>query len=81
LITQRAAIQQLLEEVSLMSNSNKKVINKVVYEGDVLIDLTEDTVTEEHMLAGAIAHAPTGQVINGTIKTYGGEYHTITSNN
>lgn len=41
-------------------------INKVVYGGEVLIDLTSDTVTPETLLAGATAHGKDGEIINGT---------------
>ena len=40
-------------------------INKVVYGGEVLIDLTSDTVTSETLLAGATAHGKDGKIING----------------
>lgn len=50
-------------------------VNKVeIADGTVLIDLTEDTVTAEHMLAGTIAHASSGAIINGNIPTYNGDY-------
>lgn len=39
--------------------------NKVVYNGITLIDLTEDTVTEETLLAGATAHNAAGESISG----------------
>lgn len=41
-------------------------INKVVYGGRVLIDLTEDTVTAEKLMSGVKAHDKTGAVITGT---------------
>lgn len=44
-----------------------KFVNKVVSDGEVLIDLTEDTVTSDAMLEGTIAHAANGAVIEGTI--------------
>lgn len=41
--------------------------NKVVLgEDDVLIDLTQDTVTEEDVLKGKIFHKPDGEVAEGT---------------
>ena len=41
-------------------------INKVVYGGDVLIDLTGDTVTAEQLAKGATAHDKSGAKITGT---------------
>lgn len=41
-------------------------ISKVIYGGEVLIDLTADTVTAAKLLAGAKAHGPDGEVITGT---------------
>lgn len=40
--------------------------NKVIYSKSVLIDLTEDTVTPETLLAGVTAHAASGEKIVGT---------------
>lgn len=40
--------------------------NKVVYFGQVLIDLTEDTVNSEHLLEGSVAHDASGEEIVGT---------------
>lgn len=42
-------------------------VNKVEYAGKVLLDLTEDTVTQENLLAGAIAHDRSGRRIVGTM--------------
>lgn len=42
-------------------------VNKVIYEGRVLLDLTEDTVAPENLLAGATAHDSSGQRIVGTM--------------
>ena len=41
-------------------------INKVEYDGSVLIDLTQDTVTPDTLLIGTIAHDASGQQIVGT---------------
>ena len=41
-------------------------INKVVYGGKVLIDLTGDTVTAEKLMSGVTAHDKTGAIITGT---------------
>ena len=43
-------------------------INHVVYDGQVLIDLTEDTITPEALLAGHTAHDKSGQKITGTLE-------------
>lgn len=40
--------------------------NKVIYSGRTLIDLTEDTVTEETLLRGYTAHKADGTRIVGT---------------
>lgn len=45
--------------------ANKKV-NKVVYGGTVLIDLTGDTVTADKVLTGYTAHDKSGATITGT---------------
>lgn len=42
-------------------------INKVEYAGKVLLDLTEDTVTEDQLLEGATAHDRSGQKIVGAL--------------
>ncbi len=42
-------------------------VNKVEYEGRVLLDLTEDTVTEDQLLEGATAHDRSGQRIVGAL--------------
>ncbi len=41
-------------------------ISKVVYGGDVLIDLTGDTITADKLKKGYKAHGANGEVINGT---------------
>lgn len=41
-------------------------INKVIYGGDTLIDLTSDTVDAAHLLSGYTAHDKSGTVITGT---------------
>lgn len=41
-------------------------INKIIYDGDVLIDLTADTVTSDKLAEGYTAHDRTGAVITGT---------------
>jgi len=43
-------------------------------DGTVLMDLTEDTITAQHMLEGTIAHAPSGAQIEGSIPTYTGDF-------
>lgn len=42
-------------------------VNKIEYDGRVLLDLTEDTVTEDQLLEGATAHDRSGQRIVGAI--------------
>lgn len=43
-------------------------INKVVHKGNVLIDLTEDSVSPETLAVGAIAHDKSGEIIVGTFE-------------
>ena len=40
--------------------------SKVIYDGETLIDLIDDTVTKETLLAGATAHNSNGDKITGT---------------
>ena len=40
-------------------------VNKIVYSGKALIDLTGDSVTPETLLAGKTAHDASGAVITG----------------
>lgn len=48
-------------------------INKVVYGGSTLIDLTGDTVTDaSHIVAGKIGHLANGTQVTGTASTGGG---------
>ena len=47
-------------------------VNKVVYNGETLVDLTNDTVTPETLAEGATAHDASGAVIIGTMATGGG---------
>lgn len=41
-------------------------INKVIFGGDTLIDLTSDTVNAAHLLSGYTAHDRSGAIITGT---------------
>lgn len=43
-------------------------INKVVYSGETLIDLTADTVTEDKLSEGVTAHDKSGNKVTGTLK-------------
>lgn len=55
-------------------------INKVqMADGTVLMDLTNDTLTSDHMLAGTVGHSCSGATTIGTIPTYTGEYLTNTT--
>ena len=40
-------------------------ISKVIFGGDVLIDLTADTITADKLLKGSTAHSASGEVITG----------------
>lgn len=44
-------------------------VNKVSYGGNVLIDLTGDTVAANNMLSGVTAHNKAGAQVTGTIPT------------
>lgn len=49
--------------------------SKVVYSGRTLIDLTEDTITEEALLRGYTAHKADGTKVVGTaFKDYPSRY-------
>lgn len=41
-------------------------VSKVIYNGNTLIDLTQDTVTPEKLLSGYVAHGADGEPITGT---------------
>lgn len=41
------------------------MINKVVYGGNTLIDLTNDTVTSATLDKGVTAHSASGEIITG----------------
>ena len=41
--------------------------NKVVYGGNVLIDLTEDTISADKLLSGYTAHGKDGNSITGNL--------------
>lgn len=43
-----------------------KHVNKVIYDGNVLIDLTQDTVIADKLSSGYTAHDKSGAVITGT---------------
>lgn len=49
-------------------------INKVIYGGETLIDLTGDTVTADKILSGFTAHDKGGEPITGTISSKDEEY-------
>lgn len=46
--------------------ASNEYINKVIYGGNTLIDLTADTVTADKILSGYTAHAASGEPITGT---------------
>ena len=43
-----------------------KYKNKVVYDGEVLIDLTADTITADKLASGITAHDKSGAPVTGT---------------
>ena len=48
-------------------------VSKVIYDNEVLIDLTSDTVNEGNLMAGATAHSCDGNIITGLVELYEGE--------
>ena len=48
-------------------------INKVVYDGNTLVDLTSDTVTPNTLMEGVTAHNAAGEQIVGTMTGSPGE--------
>lgn len=52
-------------------------VNKVVFDGETIIDLTEDTVTEETLAEGVTAHNAAGEAIVGTYAASGSAYDGI----
>ena len=42
-------------------------VNKIVYAGNSLIDLTDDTVTASDLLQGVAAHDKAGNTITATL--------------
>lgn len=47
-------------------NIKANTINKVIYGGNTLIDLTSDTVSASDLLSGKTAHDKSGEIITGT---------------
>lgn len=45
-------------------------VSKVIYDGEPLIDLTGDTVTEDTLLEGMTAHGANGAALTGKMKNY-----------
>ena len=56
-------------------------VNKVIYDGNVLIDLTSDTVTEEDVMEGKTFHLPDGTQGVGVLsnETLGNGYGTCST--
>lgn len=46
--------------------TNNTYINQVIFGTSTLIDLTNDTVTPEHLFKGIIAHMADGSTTTGT---------------
>lgn len=46
--------------------ANNQYANKIIYDGDTLIDLTSDTVTAAYLLKNYTAHDKSGATITGT---------------
>lgn len=45
---------------------SENIRNKVVFNGETLIDLTIDTIEQSDILAGKFAHLPSGERVEGT---------------
>lgn len=56
-------------------------VNKVIYSGDTLIDLTGDTVTADKLLAGYTAHDRSGTLIAGTYNPFKPQIIVVTEDN
>ncbi len=48
-------------------------VNKIIYNAQVLIDLTNDTVAADNLLAGVTAHDKSGNQVTGNV-TFGTVY-------
>ena len=59
--------------------ANNEYINKVIYGGDTLIDLTQDDVTRADVVSGKYFHLPTGERTTGT-NTYDADTSDATAN-
>lgn len=58
--------------------ANNPYVNKVVYAGNTLMDVSEDTVDEEYLLNGYTAHKKDGSQITGTFVPEGGSAVVVT---
>lgn len=56
-------------------------VNKVIYGGKTLIDLTTDTVTSDKLLSGITSHDKSGNVVTGTIPSKGATTYTPKASN
>ena len=45
-------------------------VSKVIYDGETIIDLTQDTVTETSLLKNYTAHDASGRKITGILELY-----------
>lgn len=52
-------------------------INKVIYNGNILIDLTADTIIADKLLNGYNGHGRNGELIMGTMQNNGSVAATI----
>lgn len=49
-------------------------VNKVIFGGKTVVDLTSDSVSADKMLVGITAHDKSGENISGSIETFDGSY-------
>ncbi len=54
-------------------------VNKVIYDGTTLIDLTSDTVTAATLLSGYKAHDKSGAAVTGSMANQGANTSTIST--
>lgn len=59
----------------------KMAVNKVIYDGSAIIDLTSDTVTADKVLTGYTAHDKSGAIITGTYTSLKPQIIVVTEDN
>lgn len=62
----KVAVILYLLQVRRLNIAVNEYVNKVVYDGTTLIDLTSDTVAASDVQTGKYFHLPTGERVQGT---------------